>query len=453
MLDRELEREMATVPDFDTFLTVDELEASLRQLAARSDAAQLRRLGTSRRGDPLHCLTIGEGPQEAVVFGLPHPNEPIGGLTALHLAKRLIEDEDLRRRLGLRWHIVACIDPDGTRLNEDWLHGPYTREHYARHFYRPAGDEQVEWTFPFQYKRARFDRVLPETQALMQLIDDTRPALMCSLHNGELGGVYYYLSSPQSADLYASLQDIPKQLGLGLDAGEAEAPYIELLADGIYQWPSTEMGYDYAERLGRDPLEFAGGTSSAAYADRHGTLTLVSELPYWDDPRATDRSPSDAVFADVLRQQAKDMRELVDLLQSSLRQLAGEGLTESPFLRSARYFAAALDSLPGMSEHRAGLPETQRLATVAEHSSCVDLVHSFRLRYAGLLRRALEAEVTKGNTAPRVRSQLERVSERYSAWLAEAEADSTAAPIPIRSLVATQYTAIIATARHLGVAP
>jgi hypothetical protein len=82
-------------------------------------------------------------------------------------------------------------------LNEGWLKGPFTREHYARNFYRSAGDEQVEWSFPLDYKTAYFDAVLPETAALMRLIDHVRPALMCSLHNTEQGGVYYYLSRPE----------------------------------------------------------------------------------------------------------------------------------------------------------------------------------------------------------------------------------------------------------------
>ena len=62
-----------------------------------------------------------------------------------------------RDLLGHRWHVVACIDPDGLRLNEGWLAGPFTRGHYLRHFYRSAGDEQIEWTFPVDHKAAYFD--------------------------------------------------------------------------------------------------------------------------------------------------------------------------------------------------------------------------------------------------------------------------------------------------------
>jgi 2-polyprenyl-3-methyl-5-hydroxy-6-metoxy-1,4-benzoquinol methylase len=116
-----------------------------------------RRIGTSALGEPLHCLTVdgGEpaGDRDAVMFGLPHPNEPIGGLTTLHLARRLAEDPTLRARPAHTWHLVPYIDPDGLRLNEGWLAGPFTREHYARHFC----EEQVEWTFPLDHGAAYFD--------------------------------------------------------------------------------------------------------------------------------------------------------------------------------------------------------------------------------------------------------------------------------------------------------
>ena len=106
-----------------------------------------------------------------------------------HLGRLLCEDDALRDELGFSWHIMPCIDPDSTRLNEGWFAGPFTRRHYARHFFRPAPDQQVEWTFPLAYKSAYFDRTLPETEALMRVIDELRPELMYSLHNAEHGGV------------------------------------------------------------------------------------------------------------------------------------------------------------------------------------------------------------------------------------------------------------------------
>src|SRR5690554_3340766 len=109
--------EMATVPDHRVFLGADDLESGLAEIAdGFPDVTTRQRVGTSRLGDPIHALRIGRGERHALVFGLPHPNEPVGGLTALHLARRLAADRDLRERLGFTFTVISCIDPDGLRL-------------------------------------------------------------------------------------------------------------------------------------------------------------------------------------------------------------------------------------------------------------------------------------------------------------------------------------------------
>ncbi len=47
------------------------------------------------------------------------------------------EDAELRDGYDYTWHLIGCVDPDGTRLNEGWFAGPFTPRNYARHFYRP----------------------------------------------------------------------------------------------------------------------------------------------------------------------------------------------------------------------------------------------------------------------------------------------------------------------------
>lgn len=450
MLPAWLQDELETVPEIAVFSTADELAAELTRLHDRHPGVTtLRRIGTSRLGDPLLCLTIGSAAEDALVFGLPHPNEPIGGLTALHLARRLCEDDALRERLGHRWHVVSCIDPDGLRLNHGWLKGPFTREHYARNFYRPAGDEQIEWTFPLDYKTAYFDAVLPETAALMRVIDQVRPALMCSLHNTEVGGAYYYLSRPEP-ELHGVLQEIPERLGLSLDRGEPESPSMEQFADGIFRMPDIETLYDY-HVAHDDPMpEKFGGNSSHSYARPYGTLTLLSELPHWDDARVSDASPSTTSYADLLREQAAGFRDLVTWMEDILA-ATGEALTPtSAFVRASRYYARAMGPAPDGIEKRAAEPASQRPATVAEVASLSDSVHMFRLRYAGMLLRALDAELGIGNATPAIRSAQARLAAQYDAWIAEAEEGASMVQIPIRSLVASQYAALVATADHLN---
>ncbi|GAA1579149.1 M14 family zinc carboxypeptidase [Kribbella sancticallisti] len=448
MIDSWLKAEIEAVPSYSAFAGVDEIVDAMRAIRAEyPDLAQLRRIGTSRLGEPIESLTIAGGGRHAVVFAFPHPNEPIGGLSALHLARRLCADAVLRASFDLTWHIVGCIDPDGTRLNEGWFAGPFTRTHYARHFYRPAGREQIEWTFPFQYKRAYFDDVLPETLGLMRLIDRTRPAFMCSLHNTELGGVYYYLSQPVT-ELYPTLQAIPAHLGLPLHHGEPESPSMVSLADGIFPEMRTDRMYDYRESIGEDPSGLRCGATSSEYASQYGTLTLIGELPYWSDPTADDTTPTDTSYATAIRQQGEGLREFLALTTDVLEAVGPQLSTNSPFVRASRYFIPALSRMPDSNSRRADEASAQRPATMAEVTSCADVVHSFRLRYGGMLLRALDGELAVGNGTPTIRSERERLADSYERWCALAEQATPAEPLPIRSLVATQYAAMLATARQ-----
>ena len=440
---------IGAVPDFTAFPLVDELVDQLGELASRhSDVASISRVGTSRLGEPIPALRLEGGPREALVFGGVHPNEPIGGLTALHLARTLCTTAELRHRLGYSWTIVPCIDPDGMRLNEGWFKGPFVRSHYGRHFYRPAGEEQVEWTFPFQYKKAYFDAVLPETLALMRLIDERKPALMCSLHNGELGGVYYYLSRSLPG-IYSDLQEIPAFFGLPLDLGEPEAPYIERLADAIYGMIRSEDAYDFAEATGTDPLAHRSGASSAAYAARHGTVTLVSELPYWVDPRASRMELVDDSYSALLRQRAAKLGEMVEVLREAVAAVDHELVTTSPFWRATRAFIAAIGLLPEQDKYRAAQADSERPATMAEEHALGDIVHCFRLRYGGILLRALQGELAVGNGTPAIRREHGKLSGLYAEWAEEADRATPMPPAPLRALVATQFGAILVTAAGL----
>jgi hypothetical protein len=437
------------IPDYADFPTVDEMVAAVHRLHERHpEITQLRRVGSSRLGEPLHCLTIGSGARQALVFAMPHPNEPIGALTAVELARQLCEDAALLGSLNVAWHIVPCIDPDGTRLNEGWFKGPFTRSHYARHFYRPATEDQVEWTFPFSYKQAYFDGVLPETLALMRLIDELKPDFLCSLHNAETGGVYYYLSRPAPA-LYPVLHAIPEQLGLPLDRGEPEAAYAPLFAPAIFGQISRERAYDYLEQAGQDPVDGIYGESSSHYASRYGTFSLVSELPYWADDAADDETPTDEPYPEVLRRQADGEAEVVAAMREALATAGDELTLETPFLRASKCFVETLERGARLTRWRAEQPDADRPATRAEQVSSRELVHMYRTRFPGMLVRALAAQIDAGLASPRVRAAHAALEAHFESWCEQADADTPPAMLPIKKLVATQLGAIIAACHYL----
>jgi len=100
-------RIMDDVPDYKDFLTVDELKESTRQLEGRyPDLVEILPIGKSRSGDSIEAIKIGNGAKTALLFAMPHPNEPIGSMMLEFLSWRLAEDQELRNAWGYTWYLV-----------------------------------------------------------------------------------------------------------------------------------------------------------------------------------------------------------------------------------------------------------------------------------------------------------------------------------------------------------
>ncbi|SNT20933.1 Zinc carboxypeptidase [Streptosporangium subroseum] len=427
---------MSRDPGCAVFPTVDALQAELQELAAaRPDQVRLCRIGDSRLGEPLHAVTVGDGPADAVVIAGPHPNEPVGALTALTLIKLLCEDSKLQAELGLRWHVVACADPDGARLNEGWYARPGDRRAYAEHFYRPDLADQVEWTFPLTTDAYRFDQPLPETQALMRLMDGVRPSLVCSLHNGEYQGAFFYLNR-HDATLARRLAALPGLEGLPLHHGEPELPGAEPIVPAVYLTPP-------GAQVGK---AFGSGGSSADYSAAFGALHLVTEVPTWADERVADQSPTGRTYGQVLAEGAA-RRDLIDTILAGMRAVAGDLSVRSPFRRSTEN---TLETFRKLGELEETMPDLARPATVAEEFGNRQMLHLMRLRPLGTFLRMLDAEIAAGNLTSAVREQRRLLAEQFETWYGQAEADPPGLPIELRKLVAVQLGAALAAAFHLA---
>ncbi|MFC4012018.1 M14 family zinc carboxypeptidase [Nonomuraea purpurea] len=426
---------MNRVHDHAAFPSVAALQTELEKLAAAHPGlVRLRRIGASRLGDPLHAATVGDGAADAVVIAGPHPNEPVGALTALTLVTLLCQDPRLRAGLGLRWHVVACADPDGARLNEGWYATPGDRRAYARHFYRPDLADQVEWTFPLTGEGYSFDRPLPETRALMRLMEDVRPSLVCSLHNGEYQGAFFYLNRHDTV-LARRLAELPGLEGLPPHHGEPELPGAEPIVPAVYLTPP-------GAQVGR---AFGAGGSSADYAAAFGALHLVTEVPTWADERVADQSPSGRTYGQILAGGAAARRELIDTMRAGMRDVAADLSVRSPFRRSTEN---TLETFRRLGELEEALPDLGRPATVAEEFGNRQMLHLMRLRLLGTFLRMLDAEIAAGNLTPAIREQRHLLAERFETWYGQAEADSPGPPIELRRLVAVQLGAVLTAACH-----
>jgi hypothetical protein len=445
----DLRRYLAQVPDYDRFLTVDEMHAGLDRLASQyPEITTLRRVGTSTLGEPIRMISVGNGSRHALLFGCPHPNEPIGGMLIHYFSEQVCQNAELRDAYDYTWHFIPTVDPDGTRLNEGWFKGPFTPTNYARHFYRPAGFEQVEWTFPISYKKLYFDKTLPETEMLMRVIDELKPELMASLHNAGFSGVYYYVSGGDQ-ELFELFHQIPAWEDLPLQLGEAEVPWVQPLAPAVFPMLETSVAYDHIEANGGDPAADFGGTSSFEYSRPYGTFSIVTEVAYFDDPRVNDETPTD-----IDRRQANLDR--LDLSLESRTLMSGfvdavdaDLKADTPFETTVRWW---LDLEKRQDAERSWIesnPDMDRPATVAELFSNRVMPQFYRLCWQGLIVRMLQAEIATGHGTPAIRQTLAAATDTFERWGAQLESELNVRTVPIRKLVAVQLGAILGVAAYL----
>ncbi len=267
-----------------------------------------------------------------------------------------------------------------------------TPKHYARNFYRPAGHEQVEWTFPNSHKTNYFDRTLPETEALMRVMDDLEPALVVSLHNAGFGGVYYYLSRPLPG-VYPTFHELPGWEELPLSLGEPEVPFAEKYAPAISKLSTTEDGYDYLEQNGGDVSNSEHGGSSAGYSAKYGTVTLITEMAYFDDPRVNDQTVTAIRRRDAILGGLETGKEVNEFVTRQLKAVTPDLKASSPFRTAVTSFNDyGKKQYAAQRQWAETDPGTDRPATVAELFSNNQESEFYSLLQLGMLVRLLEVK-------------------------------------------------------------
>jgi len=430
------------VPDYQTFYTVDELKASSYALAKRyPETVEILPTGHSRQGDLIEAIKIGDGPKQALLFAMPHPNEPIGSMMLEYLSIILATDHLLRRSLGYTWYLIKCIDPDSARLNEGWFKGPFSIENYARHHYRPPSFQQIEWTFPTDYKTLHFHDPLPETQSLMNLILQVKPDFIFSLHNSGFGGAYFYITEEAPA-LYEPFHKLVESQDLPLHLGEPEMPYVPMYTEAIFKMTGIAEEYDYLQQnTDTDPATIRkGGTDSFDYARSHGNpFGLVCEVPYFYNPLINDTSPSDVVRRDAILKRIEQDREDLDFLKEQYNTINDALTVPSPFrdsieetLRTYQQHLAAEDNWARTDD------KTTQIATVAEKLDNYIIQKFGRLFTFGMFIRMLDTQIAATGESPVLATTHETIRTAFERYSSELEAKLDYTVIPIQKLVRVQ---------------
>lgn len=447
------------VLDYKAFLTVDEMDESCRKLANEfPDIVTVFEAGKSRKGHSILCMKIGDGPKNALCFACPHPNEPIGAMTLEYFSRALAEDAELREELGFTWYLIKCIDPDGVRLNENWFKGPFNVYNYTKNYYRPIGYEQVEWTFPIDYKELHFHSPLPETQALITLIQETKPKFMYSLHNAGFGGAYWYITH-DFPELYEDLRGIATKQGIPLNLGEPEEPFVTKFSPAIFKNMTIGEAYDFIEKFTGEKPNIKNGTSSSDYASRMtDCVTLLTELPYFFDSRIEDLSlgnitRKEAIIKNVKQSQAHFAS--LDKMLSEIRLYISE---QNPFVKLVeeviQYVREGSEAKIKWAESN---PEFEKMATTAEIFDNLLASRFYNGLYLGLTVRTCEYEIeqlqsqkNRDEMAISLLKDTYAQSEQFLKVYCESlEKDLNYESIPIQKLVKIQVESGLIVANYI----
>ncbi|WP_307624224.1 M14 family zinc carboxypeptidase [Streptomyces sp. V3I7] len=390
-------------------------EAARRLVSGFPGAGRLRRIGTSRAGRPIEMLSVGHGPRHVLVVAGPHPDEPVGGATALALAERVARGDRLSAATDpglVTWDIVLCLDPDGAALSEVGTGGAasaHTLRSYYRGAYRPIAAEQPEWA-PIA------GRQLPESQALFDVMEELKPFLQCSLHSTDVGGSWVQLTRdlPELAAPFGTSAD---ELNIPLQYGTYDALYWENPAPAVYVLPPP----DSTARLAAGSENI--GLSTWCAPQRYGGVTAIVEVPMFATDLAEDLTPHPRA-ADALRDLAGLVLDGGRQVTAVLEKARGflPPAKDDPFRRVVEWMADGLYDLVAASWE----PLARQAATAAHDPAvpqlttaqvaALDIVARRQpLRAAGLLLRLLETA-----DAPSLHRELDDLFTTWCATFTEA---------------------------------
>lgn len=382
----------------------------------------------------MQLLTVGRGRRQVLVVAGPHSDERVGSATALRLAARVAADAALHSRADAAWHFLLCLDPDGTVRSEA---GPAVRRTPAEHFrhaYRPPADEQPEWAPSI---RPPGDQ-LPESRALVGLIDELRPELQCSLHGNDLGGSWIQLTRdlPGLAEPLGKLsaeRDVPVQ------TGTYDAMYWKVSGPGVYVMPEP------GERAQFASLPEDVNRSTWIRPHRYGGMTALFEVPMWASRHVADSSPHPdparalGELAALLRYQAGRTRALLDEVRPLVPD-PDSGLRRTLLRLAGELAAICLDVADDWAAmHPSPVPLTRA------HLTALDIAaRRISLRATGILLRLLDG--VPGAAQARLRTSCEL---QLTLWSRALEAGHDLAWVPVADQVELQSQTVLAAFRLL----
>ena len=437
------------LPEFESFLTVDEQIAAARRLAADyPEGVQLLELGPSTCGEQIWCLKVGEGRFKAFVHGFPNSEEPYGGNLVAELARLLAANPSLSQDLDYTWYLVMCSDPDGARRNEAFQRGPVTPLNFSLNYYRTPHSITPDACFPFRYGPLDLNAPTAETRAMMSLLDRVPMTFLSGLHMMKWGGISYMV--PHACpELYPGLQEAARRFGVFLRKrpgtmlapGIMHAAYLQPARNWVRHWAAGNRNLEPIS--GCDLYEYVQVINPNAFM-------LIPECCIWYDPRMLDDRPSGAALGEAL-DYADDVTRRAQEFVLELRQAAEPHLGQpTPWRKMVEErIVARLSQHTNVSDPPFAVRgrDRSRPITVAEKVGIEGHDDLYRMFELGGMYKMLEEE-HKATGQAALEKLRDRARERLGAYDTFLHCNYDVVNMPIRSLVGMGIGALIEGARY-----
>ena len=229
---------------------------------------------------------------------------------------------------------------------------------------------------------------------MLAALELSRPAVLVSLHNGELHGMHGYLhgDAPGLAD---RLAELPARFGFPREEVPVDAAGAQVFAPGVFAYPDQTAAWDAVLDSGHpDPASLLPlGDSVAAWAQRrYGTVTVLVEVPHWS---IAGELPVSGTFAELLTGTAARIEACTAGVRDVLGAVALS--TADARVRSCHDAVAMMTRMTAGFRAQADTPGAGRPATSEDVGRIgVMLGECMPQRYRGQLLAALTDALSRG---------------------------------------------------------
>lgn len=437
------------VPDWKKYYTIDELrQRSADLINEYPGKVELIDLGNSTNGEIIDCLKIGDGKYNALIHGFPNCEEPFGGNLLDYMAQALVENDEVREAMDYTWYLIKCSDPDGARLNEGFHVGPHTPMNFTLNYYRTPNYLTAESCFPYRYGPLDLNDPVPETKALMKVMDRVPFQFVSSLHMMKWGGITYEVPHA-CAELYPPLLDVAKKfhvfprkrLGPTFAPGFQHAEYLMPARGWVKLWAS-----------GNTNIEPIRGCYIYEYGQvRNPELfMMIPECCLWYDPRMWDDAPSDTTIGESIKY-AKEVSDEADEYMATVWQ------SVLPDLKTNSVYKIMMDDwMEPILKKFTNVTNPPfhfdakvhgRKATVAEKIGLEGRDDLYRMFYLGGMLRTFDAQLEQGGNENIEHAKTE-VREKLYTYDKYMKAKYNVTGHPIRNLVGMSLGSLLHSAMY-----